>query len=318
MMPTITICIPVYNRESTICDAIDSVIQNYGAHAQILVINNASTDDTSIAIGKYKNQIDYIENNKNIGFAENFKKSIKFARGKYITFLGGDDVLINKDLLRLVEWMERNPFVALVGSDLRIFLDNPNKPTRSAKFGDREVIYSAGVSALTEWWLASTLASIGGWVVTSAAAKKYVDRVPSHTIIPQCYLGFYVANKYDVGYLPVEFFAQRLSNTENQLANMQYLSITTMDDFHGLVASLDNDKFAQQTLYSQLSKMICANLISYAAFGGKRTFFQAYRYAILFDKKNIFSPKFLLFSVCGIILPTFVIRNMLENYRKVR
>lgn len=317
-MSNITICIPVYNCESTICDAIDSVIQNYGAHAQILIINNASTDNTSVMIEKYKNQIDYIENNENIGFAENFKKCIKFARGRYLTFLGGDDVAINGDMLSLVEWMERNPFVALAGSDLRIFSDNPNKPTRNARFGNRETIYSAGVSAITEWWLTSTLASIGGWVVASAVAKKYVDRVPSHTIIPQCYIGFYVASEYAVGYLPVEFFAQRLSNTENQLANLQYLSITTMEDFHDLVSSLDNDEFAQKVLYSQLSKMICENLVSYAAFGGKRTFIRAYKYAFIFNKKYIFSPKFLFFSVCGIILPTSIIRKILENYRKVR
>ena len=317
-MPAITICIPTYNREATIRDTVESIIQNYGDHIQILIINNASTDNTSTVIEKYKNHVDYIENIENIGFAENFKKCIKLARGKYITFLGGDDVVINKELLSLVEWMERNPSVALAGSDIKIFVDNPNKPTRKGKFSNKEIIYSAGASALTEWWLPSTLASIGGWVVASASAKKYVDRIPSHTIIPQCYMGFYIAKECDVGYFPAEFFAQRLSNKEEQLANSMYLSITTIEDYHGLVSQLNNDKFVQKNIFSQLSKMICENLISFASFGGKHIFLQACRYAVVLDKKIICSPKFIFYSLCGIILPTYIIRVMLENYRKIR
>jgi len=316
-MQVLTICIPVFNCEETICECIDSVLKYYAnENVQILIIDNASTDNTYNIVKSYDNKKIYSRRNfKNLGFAENFKKCIKFSQGEYITFLGGDDVLINNNLIKTIDWIKINPSVFMSGSDLRVFVETSNNPTRNCVFGNKETIYNAGDTALIEWWLASTLSSIGGWIVSSIAAKKYVNLIPNHTIIPQFFLGFYIAKEFDVSYYPTLYFAQRLSNNNQQLANQQYLSLSSFLDLNTLI-SLINNYSVRQKLSIQLCKMVCENLLSFCAIGGFSLFLKALKFSITLDVKTVLCIKYLIFVFFCLLLPDIVIKKLLLFYRK--
>jgi glycosyltransferase involved in cell wall biosynthesis len=90
--PIVSVIIPSFNREKLILKAIDSVLNQTYQDFEILVIDDASTDNTEQVIkGLGKENIQYFRMEKNGGqcIARNF--GISKAKGKYVAFLDSDD-----------------------------------------------------------------------------------------------------------------------------------------------------------------------------------------------------------------------------------
>lgn len=99
MQPLLSICIPTYNRASYLYEAIESLylqVVKYGKDVEIIVSDNASTDNTYDVIRGFKDRseisLHYSRNESNIGLAGNFNKSVELATGKYIFLMGDDDI----------------------------------------------------------------------------------------------------------------------------------------------------------------------------------------------------------------------------------
>lgn len=90
--PLVSVIIPSYNREKLILKAINSVLSQTFRDFEILVIDDASTDNTEQVIKDLPNdKIHYYKLNRNGGqcIARNF--GMGKARGKFIAFLDSDD-----------------------------------------------------------------------------------------------------------------------------------------------------------------------------------------------------------------------------------
>lgn len=88
-----SVIIPAYNAATTIARAITSCLQQSYPPFEIIVVNDASTDDTHAIIeGQFSAQVRYIRLHTNMGpgFARN--KGIATATGNYIAFLDADDI----------------------------------------------------------------------------------------------------------------------------------------------------------------------------------------------------------------------------------
>ncbi|MEA3357423.1 MAG: glycosyltransferase, partial [Patescibacteria group bacterium] len=73
---------------------IESVLNQCYKDFELLIVDNASTDQTEAITNSYKDsRIKYIRNEKNIGMRRNWNKCIDLARGKYLMILGDDDIL---------------------------------------------------------------------------------------------------------------------------------------------------------------------------------------------------------------------------------
>lgn len=91
----ITIAIPTYNNEATIQKVISSCLnQNTNENYEILIVNNASKDNTGNIIAQnIDDKIKVITNNQTVSLWENHDVCIKNASGKYIIFCHSDDTL---------------------------------------------------------------------------------------------------------------------------------------------------------------------------------------------------------------------------------
>ena len=90
MTPLISIVIPTYNKSEIISKSILSVKNQTWKNIEIIIVNDASTDQTSIILDKIK-KIQVIENDINKGVAESRKVGITQAKGDFICFLDDDD-----------------------------------------------------------------------------------------------------------------------------------------------------------------------------------------------------------------------------------
>ncbi|MGV3278826.1 glycosyltransferase [Rickettsiales bacterium LUAb2] len=109
--PQISVIIPVYNIAKYLDKCLTSVINQSFSNIEIIVVNDASTDNSLEIISSYKekdNRIKIINNDENLGISAVRNKGIKVAKGKYIHFVDGDDYLELNAYDKLYNFAENN------------------------------------------------------------------------------------------------------------------------------------------------------------------------------------------------------------------
>lgn len=91
----ISIIVPVYNAELTIKKCIDSIINQIDDNFELIIINDASNDNTKLVLNKYIDNplIKIINNKDNMGIGYSRNIGIKCARYDYISFIDSDDYI---------------------------------------------------------------------------------------------------------------------------------------------------------------------------------------------------------------------------------
>lgn len=99
MSVQVTVIIPAYNAESTICETIQSVLtQDYPAEqVEIIVIDDGSTDGTNSVVEKFGDKVIHIKQ-KNAGVSAARNNAATLARGKWLAFIDSDDIWTNNKL----------------------------------------------------------------------------------------------------------------------------------------------------------------------------------------------------------------------------
>lgn len=94
-MPLVSVIIPTYNRADRIHKSIDSVVNQTYENLEIIIVDDASTDDTKSVIEGYieaDNRIKYVYNNSAVhGPSAARNCGINAATGEYICFNDSDD-----------------------------------------------------------------------------------------------------------------------------------------------------------------------------------------------------------------------------------
>ena len=97
--PSFSICIPNYNYGKYIGDTIKSVLNQTYQNFEVIVVDNASTDNSIEVIESFNDpRIKLYKNNYNIGFAPNLQKATSLASNEFINLLSSDDQMKPKAL----------------------------------------------------------------------------------------------------------------------------------------------------------------------------------------------------------------------------
>jgi glycosyltransferase involved in cell wall biosynthesis len=113
--PLLTIAIPTFNYGHLLPDAVGSIMRQGLDDFEILIIDNASEDNTEEVVRSFENpRIRYIRNPSNLGACENGNRCLANSRGRYIKMLCADDVLLDGVLRKQLKVLETRPDVALV------------------------------------------------------------------------------------------------------------------------------------------------------------------------------------------------------------
>lgn len=107
-MITLSICIPTYNRQEYLGDCLNSVIdsvEGYENEIEVIVLDNASTDNTSGVVKefeKHKVNIWYFNNPECIDASHNQYAAAKLGNGKYVWILADDDKIDKFAVLKVL------------------------------------------------------------------------------------------------------------------------------------------------------------------------------------------------------------------------
>ena len=109
--PIISIILPTYNgKEERLSESIESVLNQSFKDFELIIINDASTNNIEKIIKEYKDsRIRYIKNEKNLKLTKTLNKWISVARWKYIARIDDDDIRSDSDKLeKQINFMESN------------------------------------------------------------------------------------------------------------------------------------------------------------------------------------------------------------------
>ena len=90
--PLVSVIIPTYNRAALVTRAIESVLQQTFSSHEVIVVDDASTDETAQMLSsRYGSKIVYIKKDINQGLAAARNTGIRAATGTLVAFLDDDD-----------------------------------------------------------------------------------------------------------------------------------------------------------------------------------------------------------------------------------
>lgn len=114
-----SIIIPVFNKADYTFQCLRSLFREIDlTSAEIIVIDNASSDETQQMLALLKNRVRVIRNETNKGFVEACNQGANLARGRYLVFLNNDTIVQPDWLKAMVETVESDEKAGAVGSML--------------------------------------------------------------------------------------------------------------------------------------------------------------------------------------------------------
>ncbi len=116
MTPDISVIMSVYNGETYLCEAIESVINQTFKNWELIVINDCSTDSTAEILADFSAKDERIKvytNEVNLRLPTSLNKAISLSTGKYIARMDADDICLPDRFEKQYKFMEENDDVAL-------------------------------------------------------------------------------------------------------------------------------------------------------------------------------------------------------------
>ena len=128
MPPLVSVIIPVRNYERYIAEAIESVLAQEFQDWELIIVDDYSTDRTGEIAARYQKdeKVRLVRNDRNLGQFQTHNRGAEFARGKYLKFFHGDDVMYPHCLRTMVAGMETYPRAALGISHPRRLWEAPH------------------------------------------------------------------------------------------------------------------------------------------------------------------------------------------------
>lgn len=125
--PLVSVLLPVYNRPNVV-HTINSILSQTFEDFELLIVDNASTDNTVEEIRKiYDSRIRLVINDINRGQTYSLNRGLELAKGKYIARIDSDDIALPTRLEKQVKFLEANTDFGLCGCWVTYVNDNNEK-----------------------------------------------------------------------------------------------------------------------------------------------------------------------------------------------
>ena len=121
--PTLSIGLPVNNGENFITRAITTILSQTYTDFELIICDNASTDNTARICQEFSNRdnrISYLYNSFNVGASANFNRVFHAGRGKYFKWAAHDDELAPDYLKRCIDVLDKRDDIVLCHSQVNI------------------------------------------------------------------------------------------------------------------------------------------------------------------------------------------------------
>jgi len=127
-LPEVSVIMGIYNCEKYLEEAIDSIMAQTFTDWNMIMCDDASTDNTyNIAkkyADKYPDKFILIKNDTNMGLNTTLNNCLKYAKGKYIARMDGDDISYPTRFYEEVSFLNENLQYSIVSCQMEYFDEN--------------------------------------------------------------------------------------------------------------------------------------------------------------------------------------------------
>lgn len=124
----VTIAIPTYNRSELLKISLKSVLGQDYSDFQVLVLDNASTDDTEAVVRSFvDSRIIYARSETNIGAFRNWNRAIEITSSPYLSILSDDDTLLPSFIRESILALDNHPGAGFSAAQAK-FIDSNSAP----------------------------------------------------------------------------------------------------------------------------------------------------------------------------------------------
>ncbi|GGF46996.1 glycosyltransferase family 2 protein [Echinicola rosea] len=124
-MCELTVLLPVFNSESYLKEAVESILNQTFKNFKLIIINDGSTDRSKEIIEKFNDsRILLLENDENKGLIYSLNKGLKCIDTKYMVRMDSDDISHPDRMRRLLEYMEEDEEIGICGTKVGDFSEN--------------------------------------------------------------------------------------------------------------------------------------------------------------------------------------------------
>lgn len=135
----VTVVIPTFNHARYLPEAIESVLAQSFPAAEIIVVDDGSTDETITALKPYLKHIFYLYK-QNGGTSTALNAGIRRATGDWICWLSADDLFMADKLKKQIQFIEEHPNIGLIYTDYYVIDESHRILSRETppQYPDRE------------------------------------------------------------------------------------------------------------------------------------------------------------------------------------
>ncbi len=236
-MPLVSICIPTYNGEKYLKEALHSVKSQTYKNIEIIVSDDRSTDHTLEICNQFSESTDipvYIHSHIPNGIGANWNNCIENAHGEYIKFLFQDDILEDTCIEKQLHTMLEKKLVAVCSK--RSIIDENGLPVTSGDwysgcydlqksflrldFQDFHLLEKKDLVSLYPYHLTS---NIFGEPIAFLFEKRIFDEIglfsTKYRQILDAEMGYRILKKYPIGILEEKLFRFRLHEEQESSKN---------------------------------------------------------------------------------------------------
>lgn len=125
-LPTVSLVVAVRNQEKYIGRCVRSILnQTYSRNDyEVIVVNDASTDNTKFALELFESEIKLINNDVHKGLPGSLNVGIRSARGRFVVRIDGDDYVHTEYVNILSMHLALNPWMDAVACDYNLVTNN--------------------------------------------------------------------------------------------------------------------------------------------------------------------------------------------------
>lgn len=136
--PEVSIVMPVYNSERFVGEAIQSLLDQTFRNFELIVVDDGSTDRSpGIISGFSDSRIRVLKNERNRGIVFSRNRGLAAMNGKYYAPFDSDDVAMPDKIEKQVDFLQRNPDIAMTGSWAMLCDENGNRMRQKWKLNAR-------------------------------------------------------------------------------------------------------------------------------------------------------------------------------------
>lgn len=151
-VPLVSVAIITYNQKEYLKECIESILEQDYTNIEIVIADDCSTDGTQEMLREYDreypNKFVLKLSDKNQGITKNSNLAHFACSGKYIAWMGGDDLMLPEKIKKQVDYMESNQDCTICYHNLDVFQSETNE---TLYFLNRKSHYEGDVNTIIKF-----------------------------------------------------------------------------------------------------------------------------------------------------------------------